>query len=136
MAFLGELNMFAKKILVSVMIAAGMIGALATPLPSVAATSREIIIERAPPAPRSERAPAVRRGYVWVPGYWDWRGNRHVWMKGTWVRERRGYAYQPHRWVERDGRWMLERGRWDRRDRDGDGVPDRRDARPNNPNRS
>ena len=32
----------------------------------------------------------------------------------------------------------LERGRWDRahRDSDGDGVPDRFDRRPNNPNRS
>jgi hypothetical protein len=108
--------MFVKKILVSVMIAAGAIGAVATPLTSVAATTREIFVERAPPALREERVPAARRGYVWTPGYWDWRGNRHAWVKGNWVRERRGYSYQPHRWVERDGRWNLERGRWDRRD--------------------
>jgi hypothetical protein len=35
--------------------------------------------------------------------------------------------------MERDGRWVLERRRWDR---DGDGVPNRLDARPDNPNRS
>ena len=82
--------------------------------------------------------PAPRRGYVWAPGYWDWRGSRHIWVGGRWVREREGYAYHPHRWVEHDGRWRLERGRWDRahRDSDGDGVPDRFDRRPNNPNRS
>ena len=128
--------MFVKRVLVSVMIAAGTIGAMATPLPSAAATYREIVIERAPPPPRDERVPAARRGYAWSPGYWNWRNNRHVWVKGTWVRERQGYMYNPNRWVERDGRWNFERGRWDRRDRDGDGVPNRLDSRPNNPNRN
>jgi hypothetical protein len=128
--------MFVKKVLISAMIAAGTIGALATPLQSVAATYREIVVERAPPPLRNERIPSARRGYVWSPGYWNWGNNRHSWVKGSWLRERQGYAYQPHRWVERDGRWNFERGSWDRRnDRDGDGVPNRRDAQPDNPNR-
>jgi hypothetical protein len=42
-------------------------------------------------------------------------------------------------WVERDGRWAYQAGRWERgnrnRDRDGDGVPNRMDRAPNNPNR-
>ena len=48
------------------------------------------------------------------------------------------------RWVHRDGRWYMERRGWvqrdyDRtarrgRDSDGDGVPNRRDAQPYNPN--
>jgi hypothetical protein len=115
MAFQETLNMFVNKVLVSVMIAAGTIGVVATPLPSVAATYREVIVDRAPPPPRDERVPAARRGYAWTPGYWDWRGNRHVWVRGNWARERHGYEYRPHQWVERDGRWVLERGRWDRR---------------------
>ena len=118
------------------LIAAGTIGALATPLPSAVAAVREIIVERAPPPLREERVPGARRGYVWAPGYWDWRGNRHVWVRGSWARERRGYAYRPHEWVERDGRWSLQRGGWDRRDSDGDGVPNSRDRAPNNPNRN
>lgn len=105
--------MFVKNLLLSVMIAAGTIGAVATPLPSVAATYREIIVDRAPPPLRVEPVPAARRGYAWVPGYWDWRGNKHIWVRGSWVRERHGHMYQPNRWVERDGRWVLERGRWD-----------------------
>jgi hypothetical protein len=129
------LNMFVNKVLVSVMIAAGTIGVVATPLPSVAATYREITVDRAPPPPREERVPAARRGYAWTPGYWDWRSNRHVWVKGNFVRERRGYAYRPHQWVERDGRWAFERGGWDRRDSDRDGVPNSRDRAPNDPNR-
>jgi hypothetical protein len=128
--------MLMKKVLVSALFAAGMIAAVATPLPSVAAVG--VYVNIGPPANRYEAVPAPRRGYVWSPGYWNWRGKKHVWVKGVWVRERQGYSYQPHRWVERDGRWNLERGRWDRaqgRDSDRDGIPDRRDAHPNDPNR-
>ena len=128
--------MFTKKVLVSLLLTGGLLGAAAMPLPVMAAVG--VYVNMAPPPDRYERIPEQRRGYVWTPGYWDWRGNRHVWVRGVSVREREGYAYQPHRWVERDGRWNLERGRWDRargRDSDRDGIPDRRDAHPYNPNR-
>jgi len=105
--------MFTKKLLVSALLAATMIVPMAMPLPSVAAV--DVYVNTAPPPPREERVREGRRGYVWAPGYWNWRGNRHVWVAGHWVRERRGYEWRPHRWVERDGRWRLERGGWDRR---------------------
>jgi hypothetical protein len=103
--------MFTKKILLSAIIAAATIGAVATPLPSFAAV--RVYVNIGPPPPQVEIVPPPRYGYVWAPGYWDWRGHRHVWMQGHWIRERPGYMYQPHRWVERDGRWYLERGHWD-----------------------
>lgn len=127
------------------------------PLPAAADVS--VFLDVAPPAPRYEVIPAPRAGYVWQPGYWDWRGSRHVWVRGHWVRERPGMYWHPNRWEHRDGRWYLERGRWDRqrwadnrhygrrdrdrdgvpnrydRDRDNDGVPNRFDDRPNNPRR-
>ncbi|MEO8103618.1 MAG: YXWGXW repeat-containing protein [Betaproteobacteria bacterium] len=121
---------FTRKFLPALLIAAGTLGAVTLPSQSVAAVG--VTVQLAPPAPRAERVPAPRRGYVWVPGYWDWRGHRHVWVGGTWVKARHGYHYQPHRWVERNGGWYLDRGRWDR---DGDGIPDRVDRHPNNPNR-
>jgi len=113
----------------------------------------------APPPPRHESIPRPRAGYVWAPGYWDWRGNRHQWVGGSWLRARPGYVYtQPH-WVERGGQWHREESRWDRRndrhddrhdgpgkdhrndhnngrgDKDRDGVPNRHDDRPNDPRR-
>jgi hypothetical protein len=54
-------------------------------------------------------------------------------MQGYWVKARPGYAYREPRWVERDGRWEMRRGGWDR---DGDGVPNRHDRRPDNPYRN
>jgi hypothetical protein len=39
-------------------------------------------------------------------------------------------------WYERDGRWHMTKASWKMKDRDGDGVPNRQDRAPNNPNRS
>lgn len=122
--------------------------------PLAASADKIILVDRAPPAPREEVAPAPRHGYVWAPGYWDWRNHHHVWVKGHWERERKGMYWHPSRWVERDGKYVFERGRWDRqrfaangdrdrdgipnrvdRDKDGDGVPNRVDRAPNNPHR-
>jgi hypothetical protein len=96
----------------------------------------QVIVRVAPPAPREERVPSARRGFVWAAGYWDWNGRRYVWRSGHWVRARRGQHYRTDRWVERNGGWVRERGGWGRGDSDGDGVPNRLDARPNNPNRN
>jgi hypothetical protein len=128
-----------------------LLGALAASsigfLPVPASADVSIWLDAAPPAPRYEVVPAPRAGYVWQPGYYDWRDGRHVWLRGHWVRERKGYYWHPNRWEQRDGRWALERGRWDRQrwaenrwddrrnnrganpdgDRDRDGVPNRVD---------
>jgi hypothetical protein len=104
--------------------------------------SRTIVITQAPPPPRDEPMPAARRGQEWAPGHWVWRNGQHVWVSGKWLRERRGSHWVPDQGVERNGRWHLVAGHWARgaraggRDRDGDGVPNRQDARPNNPNKS
>ena len=125
--------MFMKKVLVSVLFTAGMIGAAAIPLTSAAHSAIEL--KMAPPAPRHEPVPAPRQGYIWAPGHWQWNAKRknHHWKTGNWERARPGYAFQGPQWVERDGRWHYQARRWDS---DGDGVPNRRDARPNNPERS
>ena len=97
------------------------------------AQAQAVIIQQAPPPPRSERIGPPRRGYVWVPGHYEWRRGEHVWVRGYYMRARPGYAYRPPEWRERDGRWEYRRGEWDR---DRDGVPNRYDRRPDNPNRN
>jgi len=113
----------------------------------------DIYLNFGPPAVRYETVPAARPGYVWAPGYWDYRGNRHVWVRGHYVRERPGYVYYAPRWsYNNNGQWYLQRERWERgnryagndrdrdgipnrydRDRDNDGVPNRYDTAPANP---
>ena len=86
-------------------------GLAASALPAAAA----VYVEVAPPAPRYEVVPAARAGWVWAPGYWEWRHHRHVWVGGHWIRERHGHVYVPARWVEHRGRWVYEPGTWVRR---------------------
>ena len=121
-----------KRLIIAAALAIGTMGGAVAP-----ANAAIVVVREAPPPPRDEIAPQARRGYVWAPGHWEWRNRRHVWVKGTWVRERRGYYYNAPTWVERNGRWEMRRGTWVRgqRDNDGDGVRNRDDARPNNPNR-
>lgn len=119
--------------------------------PVARAGHEEILV--APPPPRYERMPRPRDGYVWSPGHWEWRGNRHEWISGIWIEDRPGYVYAQPAWYQRDGRWIMEPSRWASRgrdhdrdgiadrvarhdhipdrydhDRDNDGVPNRRDA--------
>lgn len=116
-----------KKTLLAMMIAAS-IGTLSTSLPATA----DVIVKVAPPPPRHEVVPAPRRGYVWTPGYWEWRRGRYVWVNGVYVKARPGYRYAAPRWVEHEGHYRMEQGRWDR---DHDGVPNKYDHAPNNPYR-
>lgn len=117
-----------RKILLAATVTSALFSVTA---PASAATYVRI----APPAPQVEVAPAARHGYVWAPGYWDYRHRGYVWVGGSYVRARPGYVYAGPQWREHGGRWTMEQGRWARGDRDHDGVPNRFDRRPNDPYR-
>ena len=90
-------------------------------------------------SPRRRRASrSFRRlgGYVWTPGYWDWRGGRHYWVGGHWVRARPRLRLSQPGWVNEGGHWRLTaaNGRAGDRDRH-DGVPNALDRHPDNPYR-
>jgi hypothetical protein len=112
-----------KAVLIGLFAASSLAG---LSVPTVASADVNVYFRSAPPPSRYERAPAPRRGYVWINGYWDVKRNRHVWHKGHWERVRPGYYYSQPAWVQRNHRWELDRGEW-RRDRDRDGIPNRYD---------
>lgn len=105
------------------------LGAAFAPASAMAQTDFQLYIGSAPPAPIYEHVPGPRHGYVWAPGYWEWRGHRHAWVPGHWVSARPGYVYAPPRWHQRHGGWYLEPARWSRYDRDRNGIPDRYERR-------
>jgi len=123
--------MLTKRVLVSALFAAGAIGAVATPLSSMADVT--VYVDTPPPAVRVETVPEPRTGYVWSNGHWKYEGGQYVWSAGDYIAVRPGYTYVQPRWVESGGRYAYYPPRWDR---DGDGVPNRADAAPNNPYRN
>ena len=65
-----------------------------------------------PPARVEVYGYAPGPGYVWIDGFWDWRG-RYVWVPGYWGRRphphavwERGHGYYDH------GRYYYRRGHW------------------------
>ncbi len=83
-------------------------------LPMMASAGVFVDIDVAPPAPQVEVVPEPRVGYVWAPGYWEWRGGRHVWVGGHWIGERRGYHWAPDRWEQAGPHWHRVPGHWER----------------------
>ena len=123
--------MMMKKLILGSLVAAS----LGVAAPASARTNVDLYVNFAPPPLRYEVVPAPRVGFIWVPGYWDWRYNRYHWVAGHWARHRPGYVYEPVRWAARDGRWYYQRAGWRAWDRDGDGIPNRYDRHPDNPYR-
>jgi hypothetical protein len=83
-------------------------------VPVVASAQIGVDITVAPPVPRVEVVPPPRVGFVWAPGYWEWRGGAHVWIPVRWMGERPGWHWAPDRWDQRGDHWHHERGHWER----------------------
>jgi len=96
-----------RKLILGSLVAATLGG---VSIPADARTN--LFVNFAPPPVRYEYVPAPRVGFVWVPGYWDWRGHRHVWIRGHWIRHRPGYYYQPAVWAPYGGQWRFYRPYW------------------------
>lgn len=88
-------------------------GCVVAPAPVPVAAS-DVYTTVAPPVTQYEVVPPVPyAGAVWVGGYWNWTGGRHVWVPGHYVAGRPGYRWQPHHWVQRPGGgWWLRGGMW------------------------
>ena len=96
----------------SIALALGTLGASVAPTVVLARTY--VDIEVAPPAPRHEEIPGPRAGFVWAPGYWDYRDHNHVWVGGRWMAERHGHHWVAEHWEDHHGRWHFEPGHWER----------------------
>jgi hypothetical protein len=88
------------------------LAASAVAAPTIASAGVVVDVDVAPPPVRVETVPAPRVGYVWAPGYWEWRGHEHVWVEGRWMGERRGYHWVPDRWEPHGSRYHYEPGHW------------------------
>ena len=103
--------MLVKRLILGTLVAASL-GSFT--LPAAARTNVDFHVSVAPPPVQYEVVPAPRMGFVWVPGIWEWRSHRHVWVGGHWVRSRPGHVYHRPRWYDHNGRWYFAHGGWRR----------------------
>ncbi len=73
-----------------------------------------IEVQMAPPPPIVEVRPNAPPGSVWIPGYWHWNGQRHMWIGGRWSAARAGMRWEPDHWVNTGRGYRMEHGRWAR----------------------
>ncbi len=98
-----------KALLLGLMMAAGAVA-----VPTLASAGIAIDIDVAPPPVRVETIPPPQVGFVWAPGFWEWRGHAHVWVPGRYIHERRGYHWVGDGWVQRGPHWHRVPGHWER----------------------
>lgn len=67
-----------------------------------------------PPPVRYERRPSrPNNGAIWINGHWQWRGNRYIWVSGSWSRPNPGmHAWVDGRWERRGRNWVWTEGHW------------------------
>ena len=72
------------------------------------------LIVQAPPPPRHEhRDHRPGDDFVWIDGYWAWRGNHHEWVAGRWERPPHGHReWIAPRWEHRGGSYVFIEGTW------------------------
>lgn len=69
----------------------------------------------APPPPIRAEVIGVAPGpgYIWINGYWGWRGSRYVWVPGYYARPPHPHAvWVAPRWEHDRGRYRFREGHW------------------------
>jgi hypothetical protein len=90
------------------------LGISANTVPALSFAASYVEVEVAPPALREEVIPEARVGYVWAPGYWEWRRHEHIWVTGHYIRARHGHHWVSAHWNHEGERYRFEVGHWDR----------------------
>ncbi|WP_186128188.1 YXWGXW repeat-containing protein [Burkholderia gladioli] len=101
----------AARYLVPLALALTAFGTTVAPL-TASAAEVVIVAPSAPPPVRYEVVPALRVGYVWDRGHWNWEHGRYVWIGGHWEAERVGLHWAPGHWAPRGPNWVWVRGHW------------------------
>jgi len=72
-----------------------------------------IYVQKAPPKAKAEaRSKKPNAKAIWVPGHWQWRGNKYVWVSGRWDANPRGKTWVPGHWEKRPRGWVWVSGKW------------------------
>jgi hypothetical protein len=73
-----------------------------------------VYVAARPPVERVEVIPAAPGAeFVWIRGYWSYRGSEYAWVPGRWERPVEGRReWVPHHWEHDRNGWYLVEGHW------------------------
>jgi hypothetical protein len=74
-------------------------------------TRGRIFIRERPVEPVYSRPAAPYPGAVWIPGEWEWRGGRYVYINGYYVHGG-NRVWIPGHWREVPGGYVWDKGHW------------------------
>jgi hypothetical protein len=66
----------------------------------------------APPPRRAESHGRPKRGFVWINGNYEWRGNAYVWVDGHWERAKANQVWIDGRWEQQGNVYVWSPGHW------------------------
>ncbi|RRA49893.1 hypothetical protein D1Y84_02680 [Acidipila sp. EB88] len=85
---------------------------LGSMMPVLSAGAQYVHVQPPPPVVERPR-PAPGRGYVWIPGYQRWDGNRFIWAPGKWaIAPRPRAVWMPGHWDRSPNGWRWVAGGW------------------------
>ena len=73
-----------------------------------------VYVAGGPPVERVEVIPAAPGvGFVWIRGYWAYRGGAYAWEPGRWAQPAPGHTeWVAHHWEHDSHGWFLVEGHW------------------------
>ena len=73
----------------------------------------DLVVEAPPPPRREHRDRRPGDDFVWVDGYWAYRGRHHEWVPGRWERPPHGrHEWVASRWERRNNGYVFIEGSW------------------------
>jgi len=75
--------------------------------------ARAVYVGTPPPAARHEVRPGKPfPNAFWIPGHWEWRGNKYVWKSGYWTKAVRGKKWVAGHWSKTPRGYVWIKGHW------------------------
>ncbi len=75
--------------------------------------TKSVTIKEKPPKAESMVSSDCGDGKQWVPGYWYWKKDDFVWIKGKCVKKKEGHIYMPGIWQKDfEGNYTFAPGGW------------------------
>lgn len=72
-----------------------------------------VYVDTAPPALVVEtKPPRPTPTAIWIDGYWQWNGHKHIWVAGHWDKKPKGNGWVPGRWDKKSRGWVWTPGHW------------------------